>query len=473
MLLRIAPLILGFVFCFEARANIGDTYGFGSRAAGLAGATAGWGFDGFAAYSNPAAIGLLGEGRRFSVGLGTVMALPNFLSIGSVVTENSFVSDLADNQTTVGSVDTNYRTTIGTVLGLAYRIAPNYPGFTVGLTAYLPFEAVAYMDTGESFLPEYVLYRARTHRPQVDAGFSAEIIKGLRIGIGGRVGFSLSSNAQVFLKTTAGHPSTMRFTASLQPKIAPYGGLLYSSDDDPRSTRPGSFSIGTVVRGPLTSTNQMVLRANAQLFSTFASLGFNFTAASALFYDPLTVELGGSVQYSSFGRIYAQIEYQGWGQFESPALTIGDQVTIDNCTPGNPSCGVILQPGRNPSAPTQDLVVPRIAHELTFGDWSIRTGYSYRASIFRNLPTGSGNFLDPPKHMLALGLGYEFKKAFLSEVPVRIDAHFHWHQLETQSIVKDPGNELGQGTENTKIGAPSYRAGGKILGGGISLSLAL
>jgi hypothetical protein len=75
--------------------------------------------------------------------------------------------------------------------------------------------------------------------------------------------------------------------------------------------------------------------------------------------------------------------------------------------------------------------------------------------------------------MLSLGVGYELENMFMADVPVRIDAHFHWHQLETQSIVKDPGDELGQGTEDTKIGAPGYRAGGKILGGGISLSFAL
>ena len=143
-------LIPGFSLLSIAQANIGDTYGFGSRAAGLAGATASWGFDGFAAYSNPAGMGLLGEGRRLSFGVGTVMAFPTFLSIGGVVTENAYVSDLAGSQTTVGDVNTSYRSTLGTVMGLAYVLAPNYPHFTVGLTAYLPFEAVAAMDTGES-----------------------------------------------------------------------------------------------------------------------------------------------------------------------------------------------------------------------------------------------------------------------------------------------------------------------------------
>ncbi len=456
-----------------AQANIGEFFGLGSRSAALGGATAAWGSDGFSAYANPAALSLMGENRRLSLSIGTLAMFPNFLPISGIVTENAYVSDLALAQTTVGDLPNDYRSSAGTVIGLAYKFAPGFLDSTIGMTAYLPFDAVAYMDTGETFLPEYALYRARLQRPQIDAALSGKIVEGLRFGLGAHVGFSLSANAMVFLKTTVGQPSSMRFAASLRPKIAPYGALLYSSDNDPHSHRAGSFSLGSIIRGPLASTNQMVMRANAQLFSNAASLGFNFTAHSALYYDPLSIELGGSVQYTEITRIFAQLDWQAWGAFESPALVIGDDVTIENCAGSIAGCGVVLQPGRNPSAPTRNIFIPRIGHEFNLGPWAIRTGYSYRPSIFQGLPTGSGNLLDPPKHLFSVGVGYEIPKAFFAEIPMQIDAHLAWQQLETQQITKTPGDELNQGTDSTKVGAPGYQAGGKIWGGGISLSLAL
>jgi hypothetical protein len=69
-----------------------------------------------------------------------------------------------------------------------------------------------------------------------------------------------------------------------------------------------------------------------------------------------------------------------------------------------------------------------------------------------------------------VGAGYDFKNALSISDSTRVDLHFTYQALETQVITKAPGDEAGQGTGDQKIGAPGYSAGGRVVGGGISLS---
>jgi hypothetical protein len=121
----------------------------------------------------------------------------------------------------------------------------------------------------------------------------------------------------------------------------------------------------------------------------------------------------------------------------------------------------------------QNIITPRIGHELNFGAWIVRLGYAYKPSIFGSLPTGSGNYLDPPKHQANAGLGLQVDQLTSMKFPLRIDAHFSFHYLMVQNVVKNNTNENGEGTSALMVGAPSYQAGGKILGAGVSLSTAL
>ena len=102
---------------------------------------------------------------------------------------------------------------------------------------------------------------------------------------------------------------------------------------------------------------------------------------------------------------------------------------------------------------------------------TLRVGYAYRPSMLKNPPNESGNYVDPSKHMIHLGLGLNYKKFLHFEAPCQIDFHLAYHYLILQKITKSAGNEKGDSTDS-KIGAPGYDAGGNILGGGVSLSLA-
>lgn len=448
----------------DAAANVGEAYGFGSRTAALAGAGAAWGADAFATYYNPAQLALPSD-RPFQVGYGGIYMQPNFKPIQNVLTQNTFISDSVQT----GTVDTtSYRPTFGQELGFSYQAFPQFANLTLGLVTFFPLDSFAVMDTGEAYEPEYVLYRARTQRPQVELGAGVRWGKGFYAGMGLHMAFALTSNASVFINTRTNTASSMRFTSSMKPKASPYFGLLYA----PTQGEEGSakFSLGAVFRLPVVSENTMVLNSSARVFGDFAAVDFNFTALSALFYDPMAIELGSSWQSSEWSRFYGQVEYQFWGAFQAPALLI-QQPQTTNCKeqPSGNACpgGTLrISPGAVPNFTYVNILVPRVGWEFTPGGGKAtwRVGYAYRRSFLSDSPSGPGNYLDPAKHMLNLGLG-------LNLAYFRLDFNLAYQALVSQHVTKTPGNEVGN-LADSKIGSPGYDMGGSVYGGGASLSLA-
>lgn len=449
----------------SARANTGSFFGFGSRTASLGGAGVAAGFEGYAAYANPAGLALGGD-RRLKISWGALFMQPVFVPITSVVTENDYVSDKTTPLST--NVDLNYRPTFSQAIGLTYRLFPESANFSFGLTVSLPVLYAAYMDTGPTLVPEYFLYRARTHRPQVEVGFGADLGGGFKVGVGLHMAFALNSRAEVFINTASTRISTMRFSSSLQPKLAPFAGILWTP-----GARPDDLALGLVVRLPASSENYMAVATGARVFGSFAAVDFNFLASGALYFDPLTVELGGALSHGNWGRTYAQLEYQVWAPFVAPLAALSQpQITCtdgagaeDNCT------GLVLSAGTAPTFSYVNLLVPRIGEEIRVTDaFRLRAGYAYKGSILASLPTGPGNYLDPPRHSLTAGAGLSFAKLLIWEVPTSLDLHAGVDFLEHQTVVKTPN--LENGNPGSKVGAPGYEAGGILFGGGVSLSMA-
>ncbi len=450
-----------------ARANIGQEFGFGSRSASLGGASVAYGFGAFAAYSNPAGV-VESDNAGFRIELGLLSMMPHFTPISGVLVENDYVAD----QETTKDVDTDYRSTLGQLIGVNLRLVPQWGNLSVGVTAFMPLQQVAYMDSGESYVPEYVLYRSRTQRPQVDLAFGMELSRKLKVGFGFQLAYALTSSATVFLQTESTKPSTMRFASSLKTKLGPQFGATYSTSETPND--PLATTFGAVLRLPVSSPNEIFLKSGARAFGGFAALDFNFIARSSLFYDPLTLELGSSFPTpfltDHLARTLIQFDYQRWSAFAPPALLIIDPQT-EGC--GAAPCGVTVSGGTIPSFPYRNIVVPRIGQEMQISGARVRMGYSYRPSIFSSLPTGAGNYLDPPRHNLSAGLGWTLHPQALLNTPVQLDLHLAYCPLEKQTIVKAPGDETGSGTASKKIGSPGYDAGGQLYGGGITLGLAI
>lgn len=436
-----------------ARANTGEAYGFGSRNAALGGATAAAGSPGYAAYTNPAALAASSHRLHFAWSL--LVMQPSFLPLENLVLENNWVSD--KSQPVRGNVDTDYRATIGQAFGLAYQI-PGPSRLSFGLTAYFPLNQLAYLDSTEAFIPEYVLYRARTQRPQLELGAGLQLSPGLYVGAGAHFGFSITTNATVFLQTDQARPSTLRISGSVKPKVSPYFGLLVQPPSEAGDV-PTRWSAGLVVRLPQETSYDAVVNSGTGVFTGFPALDFKFSSMSTLVYDPMTIEGAVSWRYTEASRLHLQLDHQAWSRFKTPTLTIQNPTGISFSTWGHPSYD------------TQDIWIPRVGHEIDFRSWIFRAGYAYRPSIFPGLPTEAGNYLDPPKHMIQVGTGFRFQSFLGLPAANELDLHFAYHQLVQQRIDKSPGNEGGVQSD-LKIGAPGYDAGGKVIGGGLSLSFA-
>jgi hypothetical protein len=444
-----------------ALANLGET-GLGSRSTALAGAAGSWNQGGFSAYSNPAALALAGQ-RRLQLSYGWTLMDPSFTPIEGVTLENSYNGDRNSTNERVGDVTDNYRTVLGQLVGASYVIAPDWHGLTAGATLYSPFDQLGFVDTGETFIPEYVLYRARNQRPQLELGLGARLGDRLTLGAGAHVSFGLSATGTLFLQAQSGKPSTLRVTASVKPKASPVAGWLWNG---------GSYTLSQVVRLANSARSEMNFNSSARAFGDLAALDVQFSALSSLFYDPLAIETGWSWQYSPSARLIVQLDLQGWRSFSPPAALI--RQPEDDCTisAGTSTCaGLEVSAGILPGYPLRNIAIPRLAHEWSSGSTAIRAGYAYRPGIFSAPPTGAGNYLDPSRHMASLGAGWRFGTESGFPAPIELDAHLIFHQLVSQQIEKTSGTEAGDA--GTKIGAPGYSAGGRVWGGGVSLTMAL
>ena len=91
-------------------------------------------------------------------------------------------------------------------------------------------------------------------------------------------------------------------------------------------------------------------------------------------------------------------------------------------------------------------------------------------SLILILSGGIGNLIDPSKHIFTAGIGFDLKRAHWSERDIRLDFFGQYHWLVSQHITKSPDSESGNAAQS-KVGSPGYDIGGKVYGGGISLTM--
>jgi long-subunit fatty acid transport protein len=461
--------VLAFASASAARADIGG-FGFGSRTAGLAGAGAAWGFDAYSAYANPAGL-TEASGKKLRLSYGWIFMDPKFTPIRGVTVENGFTSD----RTSTGDVPDNYRSVLGQTVGAAALLAPDWYHLSAGITIFTPFDPLGAIDTGEPYRPEYVLYRSRTQRPLLEAGVAAKLTQRLSVGLGLHVGYAITAKGNAFLQTKSGTTSSIRISASLKPKTSPNLAWLLVSETPQEEA--GAWSFGQVLRTTHNAQATLNFDTSARAFGDLAALDIGFGANSALFYDPLSLETGFSWKHSPRGRIYLQADFQNWANFKRPALEIHDPA--ETCTPepgetcDGPGGPLKVNPSVLPGMSLRNIVTPRIAEEISFEASTLRLGYAYRPTMFKGLPNEAGNYLDPSKHIVSAGWGWKFPTFLGWSAPAQLDVHASYQHIVSAKVLKTAGDESGKNPTGAKIGAPGYDIGGRLWGGGATLTLEL
>ncbi len=445
-----------------AEANVSDAYGLGSRMTALANAGVALATQEFAAHYNPAALSW-GRDLQTQMGVGLLAAQPQFQAISGVVTQNTYTSDSVKQ----GAVDTNYQATLGLSLGVKRQVIPQFFHLSLGAVAYVPQHNLAYFDSGETFLPEYVLYRSRLERPQFQVGMGVDLGQGVHVGVGVQASFTLNTSATLYLNTQKQTVSTLRFASSLAPQWVPSLGVLYQVSESSNATLAKlPLTLGVQLRAAAAASNYMKLASASGLLGPLPYIDLGFIVNSALFYDPLTLELGLAWEQAPGSHLVLQADFQAWNAYQVPALVIS-QGSLDSA----PSEGALtIAPGVMPPFRFQNLWIPRVAEEIQLtSELVLRLGYAYRGSFLQSSASEVGNYLDPPKHMLQAGLGFTLGRLWGLDCDWRLDLSIFYHALVTQTITKTPGNEVGNLTEE-KIGAPGYQAGGRVWGAGVSVA---
>ena len=357
---------------------------------------------------------------------------PSFESIDHVVVQNPQTSSQV--APVIGTVNQTYPDVFAQTIKAKVLLQEKKKA-ELTVQTFLPLNSLMQMDSGNTYLPEYVLYRAGGQRPRVSVMGEMNLSDAFRMGLGLDLGFGVTSEAAVFLQSGAGKYSNQRISAVVKPKMIPMGVWEYEGYRFlVKAENKVSFSLNT--------------SAGANVFPPLsASFDIGYSTNSALFFDPWTFDLSRRYDLSLAGlstwAIGLGVSYQLWSGFESRAAVINNiSGTFSN--------------GLTPSFKACNLVVPRAAIEKAIGMQHWELGYEFKDSIFKDTPSGNGNYLDPPKHSFDLGVIFPSTSGWELGVKLLVS------RLVPQSVVK---------SDSTEIGAPGYRASGWLYGGNVSLTV--
>ncbi len=363
-------------------------------------------------------------------------ALPD---INNIVVSNSHTS--FQNTPVTGNIANNYPDTFAQTLKAQMLLDPDYR-FTVSLKTYLPLNSMTEFDTGNMYQPEFVLYRAESQRPRILLASGLDLNPDWRVGIGFDVGFSVSAQANVLLQSGDGNYSDQRLNARVKPSLIPQASVDY---------RNFTFA----VRGENKTKFDLTTNASAAVLSGLkAGPNFAYTTESSIFYQPWELEVSGKHVITDTYTAKWGLSYQLWSGYQASAAVI-QAPTLDQCpTPG--SCNLSLSSSQPPSFKARNLLVPEVGVEMLKGNNRYQVGYRYKDSIFSDLPTANGNYLDPPRHDLLLGVVFPTRKGWEWSVNATVS------RLVSQTVVK---------SDSSEIGGPGYTASGWLYGAGMNVAI--
>lgn len=387
-------------------------------------------------------LALLGQ-----VEVGFEFATPQLNSFSDIILENAATS--SNSTTTSGSLNSPYPDVFAQTLKLELNLDQQQTQ-SILLKSYLPLNAIAQIDTGYIYLPEYVLYRAEMQRPRVQMAYLHRLNEQWKVGGGFDVGFSVSATANVVLQNGSGKVSDQRISARLKPTIVPQAMVEFT----PVSQLGSDLKLETWIRGENASPFELQTNAGARVFSGGAGVDFQYVSRSTLFFDPWAVDLRAHWQITPEWRLIPGVSYQWWSRFPVRAAVISGDIQ-NNCN-GNAGCSSVFSGTLSPEYEARNLWVPELAVAYRMSSLEATVGYRFKDSIFSGLPTGVGNYLDPPRHDWLLQLSLATQVGWKWILGVQHSA------LVEQIVVK---------SNATEVGGPRYVAGGSLWGGHLRLAV--
>jgi hypothetical protein len=439
-------IVLGIVTAASsrgARANPVEIYGFGSAHAAEAGTGVATTDDFAAVYYNPAGLGA-GHGKQASVG---------FLgALSNLHVEDRHADDASSMGVTLGIV---VPAPLGGPLegrlrvGIGMYLLPGGKQTVAEIVAHFPDE------------PFYPWYDGRVQRTVILPGAAVKIMNGLWVGgainfLAGLDGALLASEGEtraIEARVDEGVPSIARIHAGVlwQPTPSIRAGATYRQRFDvPFATRANTQVAGEPI--------DLDLRASGE-------------------FTPNEIAIGGAWM-SPRGHAALDVTWSNWSEYPGPF------VIVESALPLVGPLAAAL-----PEVPYHDTIAVRAGGEVAATDGILlRGGYGFETSPVPADQRGVTNLLDGPKHTVALGLGFSWKRA--DGKRVHLDLHLQAQLVGSRSLDKDIFDGTGEydpftslrdevideagqpdtlGSQISNPGYPGLRSGGQVFSGGLTI----
>lgn len=385
---------------------------------------------------------LLARSKKLAIGLHGAHSIKDTTPITNIVVKNSSNSDLSGQNVERGDANTDYEdTTMGSVhavLPLAYQGA----GALV-LNVFTPLGKIAEVNSGDAFLPEYVMHRSRTKRTQGQLSYAHPLSENWAISLGASLGFQVGAdiNNQASL-----NGSNIGSSASLKSEVKPTLGANFSVAHQSENSH-AFFSFHQEMKSNLSST------ARGEINNPLPAL-FVIEINSMISYDPHTLRLGYARRFESLS-LFAMAEYQIWSGYQTPVVRIK-------------KVGGVLNPSDDyEKTKIKNIFVPKLGATIHLTDkWDWSLGASYRPTPLEGDFSGAGNSVDVDSMMATTGLLY---KTTVRSRQVHFSQYLQYHQFKDKDVRKSSGQE--DGSAGDKIGASGYKLGGHALAAGLGISL--
>jgi long-subunit fatty acid transport protein len=434
----ILPLSLVLFFQTDAVADTASFLGLSSRASSMAGAMTAISNDYTAAYYNPSGLSYaLDSGKWLQAGIGAMYIAPDFRITDSLGKEKK------DNEN-VKAI------TAGLVMDLG-RLESHMHGFNLGLSFFMPTQAIIDVDTPESardyFLPVY----NHVARGMVSyAGLSRSFGDKFSVGIGTSILLRLTdTDTHMALRIDANRIldnindiqkliDELQIDVSDSAKIKPsanrelmlnmavHAGLTYN----PASWLCIGFSFRDKINSDSSGYEYLYILPVDQNGNVVIELANRLPVIKVgvdhnLFFSPREYTLGIALKGSVITAAL-DVTYSEWSGYQGPHI-------------------------ETPQPAFKDTLNPRIGVEIAATEKiRLRAGYMYRPTPAPK-QTGTYNYLDGDTHIFSSGAGYSFGDS-------TIDAYFQYHYMPEGEVTKD-------------VTGVSVEYGGSLMNTGITYSM--
>ena len=420
------PLILALFMPYFAFANLGELFGPSAQTAAVGGQFSGLASDTSNNFYCGACVGF---SDKSDFQFHTYYISPDFNEIDGIQTKNTVTH--SSNQT--GSADTDYEDE--TMYSLHTRIPLSLlPNTQLAISLFTPLTTFQKTNSGDGFLPEYVMYRSRYQRTHAYLNLIAPMGPDWRIAVGMHSGMKIASNSYLISGGSGGTTSHGRVKFEARPTFAPLISASFKDD----------YGIGYLSYAhELNNSMENVIQGEG--FNPI-NIVYDFELNSLLYFDPSIIRAGRSFRYQK-AEFLASLEYSLWSNYESPKVFFKQ------------NGGVIVSTDQYEALQLKNTLTPKLGMRYQWSPTvSTSMGYAYRQSPFDRDYSLSGNTLDADAHIFSFG-SRSIHRFF--ERSLGLNLTFQYHSLVGQDVIKTSGQE--DGTSGSKIGAPGYSIGGSIM----------